>query len=438
MFKNLSILPLVALLLGAGCGDDPVNFDLDKNQSAKTREAELASAKDKDKDGGKAPASGAFDRKLSGLVTQSAPWGDVEIRVEGARQWRGDKPASFPRGVVHNKKAVYAVLELELEAKGKTATDYRERNTWDLVLADGTRVSSLNPVGKLLEPGDRSNVSLFYEFADDASLRGAAVEINGSERDVLEPLRIPLDEERDFESQVELPELVGESFQAENAGDLRFEIVDAVYGVNLLSNGRRAPLDQRLVQLTVRAANTGGSSVSFDTAEDGPRISVEDESILADEVQVEEIESGETRKFVLVYAIDESASEFDLVFDASDEEGGCLRVDVRGLLASDEDADSDSASDGDSASDSDDAVDSSEDSDSDDETDSDEDSDSEDEADSSDDSDSGDEVDSSEDSDSDSDDEADSDDDSDDGSDGGDDSEAESDSEDDSDHAAWN
>jgi len=436
MFKNLSILPIVALLIGAGCGDDPVNLDLDQNESAKTRDAELASAKDKDKDGGRAPASGAFDRKLSGLVTQSAPWGDVEIRVEGARQLRGDKPANFPRGVVHSKKAVYAVLELELEAKGKTATDYRERNTWDLVLADGTHVSSLNPVGKLLEPGDSPTVSLFYELADDASLRGAAVEINGSERDVLEPLSIPLDEERDFESQVELPELVGESFQPGNAGDLSFEIVDAVYGVNLLSNGRRAPLDQRLVQLTVRAANTGGSSVSFDTEDDGPRISFDDKSIVADEVQVEAIESGESRRFVMIYAIDEGVSEFDLVFDASDEESGCFSVDVRGLLASNEDADSDSASDGDSASDSDDAVDSSEDSDSDDEADSDGDSDSEDEADSSDDSDSGDEVDSSEDSDSS--DAADSDDDADDGSDWADDSEAESDSEDDSDHAAWN
>jgi hypothetical protein len=392
MFNKSFILPLVALFLASACGDDPVNLDLKKEDSSvRGRDAELASAKDKDRDGDQVAATGAFDRKLSGLVTRAAPWGDVEIRVEGARLQRGDKPANFPSHVVFTKRAVYAVLELQLEAKGESATDYRERNTWDLLLADGTRVSSLNPVGALLEPGDSQTVSLFYQVEDAANLRGAAVEINGSERDVLEPLSIPLDEERDFESQVELRHLVGESFDADDGQELSLEIVDAVYGVNLLSSGRRAPLDQRLVQLTVRASNTGASSLSFDAREDGPRISLDDDSIVAAEGQVEKIKSGATREFVMVYAIDEAVRQFDLVLDLDDEAGSCVSVELPPLAG---DADADTASDGDSASDSEDAADSSDDSDSDDEVDSSDESDSEDEVDSSDDSDSGDEADS--------------------------------------------
>jgi hypothetical protein len=330
MFKNLSVLPVfAALLVGTACGED-----ISKSTGRLSSAEESKASKDKDRDGASSdatsgssgskssdseiPATGDFEIAFDDLVTQAAPWGDVEISIEKARLVRGDKPAGFPSDVKHSDKAVYAILDLQLEAKGSTETDYRDRDTWDLLLASDKRVTPLNPVGELLLPGDEPKVSLFYEVSTDVSLRGASLEVNGSERDVLEPLQIPLDDKKAFESQVELSEIVGESFEPEDDGEWTFEIVDASYGVNLEDSGRRAPRDHRFVELTVRVGHEGDSSKSFAIG-DAPRLAIGERSVAPEDFDGERIDGGESLDFVMVYAIDEDASDFDLVVDMGED-----------------------------------------------------------------------------------------------------------------------
>src|SRR5262245_14576873 len=115
MFKHLSVLPVfAALLLGTACRDDitPKTGRLSSAEESKT-------SKDKDLDGASAasssgsagskasgsdalPATGDFELVLDDVVTQAAPWGDVEISVQKARLVRGSKPAGFPSTAKHS------------------------------------------------------------------------------------------------------------------------------------------------------------------------------------------------------------------------------------------------------------------------------------------------------------------------------------------------
>jgi hypothetical protein len=331
MIKHLSILPLFALLLCSAC-DGTKNVELPKDDTKTTAEKDAksvdpetrslaSSSSGSSSSGSSVPnPSGAFERKLASLVTQQAPWGDIEISVENARELRGAKPEGFPTEAKHSTSSVYAIVDLKLESKGDLENDYKKRDTWDLILKDGSRVKPLAPLGVILAAGSTKSVSLFYKVEDNANLEGASLEINGSDRTALEPLAIPLDSKSKFASQVKLSDLVGETFEPDDDSSLRFEILDAVYGVNLEDTGRRAPRDQRLVQLKVRVGYNGDSDqMSFSSAEDAPRISIGDNSFAPDAFDTKTIASGKTHDFVMVYPIAETASRMDLVLDAGSE-----------------------------------------------------------------------------------------------------------------------
>jgi len=377
MIKHLSILPLFALLICSACDDSKdVKLPKDDTKTSAAKDKETKSEDPETRDlktsTGSSSANtpnptGAFERKLDSLVTQKAPWGDIEISVEKARELRGSKPEGFPTAVKHSTTSVYAIVDLKLESNGDEENDYKERDTWDLILKDGSRSKPLAPLGVVLSPGGTKSVSLFYKVEDNAKLEGASLEINGSDRALLEPLPIPLDQKTEFASQVKLPDLVGETFAPDDDSSLRFEILDAVYGVNLEATGRRAPRDQRLVQLKVRVGYDGDNDqISFSAADDAPRISIGDKTFVPDAFDTRTIESGETHDFVMVYPIAETASRIDLVLDAGREEMAS-DIELPSLLDSDttqQDDEVDSQRD-----DSDDEVDSSDD-DSDDELDS--------------------------------------------------------------------
>jgi hypothetical protein len=331
MIKHLSILPLFALLVCSACDDSKdVKLPKDSSKTSAEKDAEKRSADPETRNleastGSSSSSStpnpsGAFERKLDRLVTQKAPWGDIEISVEKARELRGSKPEGFPTEAKHSTTSVYAIVDLKLESKGDLENDYEKRDTWDLILKDGSRSKPLAPLGVVLAPGATKRVSLFYKVDDSAKLEGASLEINGSDRALLEPLSIPLDAETEFASQVKLSDLVGETFEPDDDSSLRFEILDAVYGVNLEDTGRRAPRDQRLVQLKVRVGYNGDNDqMSFNSGDDAPLISIDDKTFAPDAFDTKTIESGETRDFVLVYPIAETASRMDLVLDDGNE-----------------------------------------------------------------------------------------------------------------------
>ncbi|MEO8177304.1 MAG: hypothetical protein ABI895_00600 [Deltaproteobacteria bacterium] len=392
MIKHLSILPLFALLICSACDDsqdvklpkDDTTTSAAKDKDGKSEDPETRDLKTSTGSSSESTPNptGAFERKLDSLVTQKAPWGDIEISVEKARELRGSKPEGFPTAVKHSTTSVYAIVDLKLESNGDEENDYKERDTWDLILKDGSRSKPLAPLGVVLAPGGTKSASLFYKLEDNAKLEGASLEINGSDRALLEPLPIPLDQKTEFASQVKLSNLVGETFSPDDDSSLRFEILDAVYGVNLEATGRRAPRDQRLVQLKVRVGYEGDDDkISFSATDDAPRISINGKTFVPDAFDTKTIESGETHDFVMVYPIAETASRMDLVLDAGTEEMA-TDIELPSLLDGDttqQDDEVDSQSD-----DSDDEFDSSDD-DSDDSFDDDSDDDSDDEFDSSDD-----------------------------------------------------
>ncbi|MEY4545068.1 MAG: hypothetical protein RL685_1263 [Pseudomonadota bacterium] len=322
MFKHLSVLPVLALLaINTACGDE-----VTKNTDSLSTTESSDSKTDKDPESGGSSSSstvttpkGDFELKLDSLVSQNAPWGDIGVNVEKARLLRGEKPAGFPTKEKHSKDSIYAILDVKLDSNSKDENDYTERKTWDLLLANGKHVESLNALGVKLAAEETKSVTLYYKVEENTTLKGAALEVNGSDRTRFEPLTIPLDAKTEFESQVKLPELMGELFEADGDDGFSFEIVNALYGVNLESSGRRADKDQRLVELTVRVGNAGDSSVTFNSSDDAVRLAVDGSKISPEQFDSKTLGSGEYQNFTLIYSIKENLSAFDLVVDLGDE-----------------------------------------------------------------------------------------------------------------------
>jgi hypothetical protein len=336
MFKQLSILPVIALLLSsAACNDDKeVTLPKDEAKSVTSKDGtgaketskiaadpENRSSSTPDSSASTPNPSGAFELELESLVAQKAPWGDIEISVDKARLLRGAKPEGFPSAAKHSTSDLYAILDVKLDGKGDQQNDYSQRDTWDLILKDGTRVKPLNALGVVLPPESSKRTTLFYKVDDDAKLNGASLEVNGKDRDALEPLAIPLDQSSEFASQAEVKELIGKSFEPDDDSGLRFQILDAQYGVNLVDSGRRAPRDHRLVELKVRVGYEGSSGeVSFSSVSSAPRLAFKDQTFSPDAFDTRTISSGDTRDFVLVYPIAEAASHIDLTVAGGKEE----------------------------------------------------------------------------------------------------------------------
>jgi hypothetical protein len=334
MFKHLTILPVIALLLSSAACNDERQVELPKDESTSTKDNKAAqsegkaavdpenrSAKPGSSSASTPNPSGAFEAKFDGLVTQKAPWGDIEISVEQARLLRGAKPAGFPSAAKHSSSDLYAILDVQLDGSGDQENDYSKRDTWDLMLKDGTRVKPLNALGVVLPPRGSKSAALFYKLDNDAKLEGASLEVNGKDRDALEPLAIPLDQKTVFASQAEVEDLMGRSFEPEDDSGLRFQILDAQYGVNLVDSGRRAPRDQRLVELKLRVGYEGSrDEVSFSSTSDAPQLAFKGRTFAPEAFDTGTIANGDTRDFVLVYPIAEAASHIDLTLDGGKEE----------------------------------------------------------------------------------------------------------------------
>lgn len=333
MFKHLSILPVIALCLSSAACNDTKEVALPKDdaKSATTKDSKdakdaskttvdpenrSASTSDSSSSASTPNPSGAFEAKLASLVTQKAPWGDIDISVEKARLLRGAKPQGFPSVAKHSTSDLYAIVDVKLDSNGDQENDYSQRDTWDLMLKDGSRVKPLNALGVVLPANASKTVTLFYKVDGNAKLEGASLEINGKDRDALEPLAIPLDQKREFASQAKVQDLMGKSFEPDDDSGLRFEILDAEYGVNLVDSGRRAPRDHRLVELKVRVGYEGSSDeVSFSSAGNAPRLAFNDQAFSPDAFDTRSISSGDSHDFVMVYPIAEAASRIDLTVD---------------------------------------------------------------------------------------------------------------------------
>jgi hypothetical protein len=259
-----------------------------------------------------------IDSEFSGLVVQSAPWTDLQVKVTRARLYRGPRPTGLTSSISFSERNLYAVLDINITQLGSELVDYTQRDTWDLILADGTRLPPLNPLGVSIVTGDSPTVHSYYLANEDITFEGAALEVNGSDRETYEPLRIPLDTKQVFEDEIELSSLVGRLVAPVAEGELSFEVLDASYGINLFQLGARAPLGLRLVRLNCRVRFLGSFSEAFSSSQDGPRVSVNGNALASVVGELGLIESGSFVDFVTMYEIDAAATRFDVVFDTGD------------------------------------------------------------------------------------------------------------------------
>jgi hypothetical protein len=77
-------------------------------------------------------------------------------------------------------------------------------------------------------------------------------------------------------------------------------VLDALYGVNLREQEQRAPVDKRLVALNTRVAYSGNFSESFSAVSDGPKLSVDGNTLSAVEGEIDTIPSGGTIDFLTI------------------------------------------------------------------------------------------------------------------------------------------
>lgn len=278
--------------------------------------SETEPAAQPDEDVADAEPAEPFSREFEGLVKRTVNWGGLQVSVTGARVSRGDAPAS-----AWAPEAVFASLDIQIENVMAAETDYRYRDTWDLILADGTRVLSLEPLGVLLSKGDSPTVSMYYPVDEDTELSGAALELNGSSRDSFEPLQLKLDGDQEAEIEYELTQAIGQVFepQPEASRTLRFEVTDARFGKNLFEFNSRAARGTQLLALGFKVTYFGPFSEAFD-ADLAPKVSFNGSTHPSYYSGAEVIDAGEPAEFILLYHVDEDVTEFDLVFDTRDGE----------------------------------------------------------------------------------------------------------------------
>jgi hypothetical protein len=320
MFKRILISPLALVLAVAACGGD--------DGSGATPETPAGgggsggNSEDDEDDGTSETIENnrpePFVTEFEGIVEQAAPWSGLEIRITGARTFRGEKPADF-EGALFITTAVYGVVDVNITQLGVNETDYSQRDTWDLILADGTRERPLEDLGLVIAPGDSPTGHLYYSATNGLEFAGAVLEVNGADRTTLEPLRIPLDMPATFESVADVTSLVGQTVTpTSEEGELSFEILEATYGVNLPAQSDRAPFDKRLFRVVTRVSYSGTFSESFSAINDGPKVVVGGVAFDAEEGGIDTIPSGGSIDFPMLFHIDEGVTAIELEFDTQD------------------------------------------------------------------------------------------------------------------------
>ena len=257
---NLSILSLgVVACLGACATDDGPREVLVVDPAWSTVGARAGAGADRVRPPEK-PTAEPFQHEFPALITQTVRWASVDVRVTRARQLRGatGDGGELPRSL--DPKQIYVQLELAIANKDIVEVDYRDRFTWDLKLADGTRLRSVNPLGVSVLPGDEATTVVYYEVDDVVDLRGAALVLEGEERGALEPEVLPLDVAYVPMFPLRLMSLVGRNgtFRPLHFPSAMAHVDEAVFDTNTARIGR-ANKDTRVVWLRI-ALTTGENS----------------------------------------------------------------------------------------------------------------------------------------------------------------------------------
>jgi hypothetical protein len=272
-----------------------------------------------------------FNLEFTGLVRQSVRWASVDVSVTGARQTRAapvDAQGSdwffYPIA-----PPIYVELDLQLENKGARETALNWRDTWDLLLSDGTRLRPDDGFTVRILPGDTATASLHYQVEDVVALEGAKLILEGEARATLEPQPLPLDALNVQEFPRRIPQLVGQTLHTDD-GDV-IQIDEAAYDVNFL-RASRARRGKRFVWL--RVAVTAAARGYLDTGDF--RVVVDGRASAPEERDFLLIDAMSTEVASVGFEIDASVTHFELTIPTSNYAVARFPVDVGDtVLASD-------------------------------------------------------------------------------------------------------
>jgi hypothetical protein len=245
-------------------------------------------------------------RPFTGLVSNRLQWSDMTVEIASARQERGIDER-YP-------ERTYVVLELAFTALGTTETGLDARDTWDLVLADSTRLQPAEPFSVHLLPTDETSITTRYDVKDWVDLGGSRLELYGGVVGDLEPETIPLDAPYKRHFPLIPGELVDATLEAPAGAERpwRFEITNPQVSPNSLTYGR-ASLGMVWVEFDVRATYLGEAFGGVDA--DNFRISVDGKSYEPVEwFYVPNQDAGESDDTSVTFEIPDDARQFDAAF----------------------------------------------------------------------------------------------------------------------------
>lgn len=259
-----------------------------------------------------------FSRPFEELEANEALWATFKVAIASARVERGmdaywEENDGWSIGHI-DPKQVYA--ELDLVVTNLTVFDnaLASRKTWDLILPDGSRIAPKTTFSASLSPLSSSSYTLRYPVDEAFTFAGAQLELNGVERGVFHPERIPLDAPYKPDIDVMLDELVGKVFEStrpDDDGRERVKILSARVSRNSPVEDR-APYGKLFVDLEVdvTAIDRGGARVVHDDF----RLDLDDRSYPPENSFLKDYDEGAGGTHLVTFVIPDSAREFGLRF----------------------------------------------------------------------------------------------------------------------------
>jgi hypothetical protein len=242
-------------------------------------------------------------------VSQPVPYSVTIVTVVSASVARGQSD-DMPL------EQTYAQLDFTVQNTSQTEDlDYSERQTWDLVLADGTRIPPANPLGLRVAAANTGKASLRYPLAEGASLAGAAVILDVDEPGFAEPERVPLDGPWSSPYPTVIPSLVGaKSTGTSSVSDVEIDVTNATVSLND-PDTYRAGLGKKFVRLDLVTKNLSPDPGGAYLGGESFRIVI-DGLWSAPQNSITELLPPQTSmKVPVVFEIDKDAKSFDIHFE---------------------------------------------------------------------------------------------------------------------------
>lgn len=267
------------------------------------------------------PPPEPFAVEFAPFIRNNVRWAGVDVAVIGARQIGGrsdeiaisgstslfdfsyDDPTSL---IQLDPYKTYVQLDLQITNHDREELDYLSRDTWDLLLADGSRLQSVDRLDVRVLPGDTAETKLHYAVDDVVDLAGAVLVLEGAERTILEPEHIPLDAEyvRQFPRRIE--SLVGQVIENAN---LRIEVDEAVWDQNVANMGR-AKLGKRVIWMNLAVTAPHDDDAYWSAGE--ARVSVDGRGIAPLEYDYGSVYANTTKVMFVAFQIDADASMIEV------------------------------------------------------------------------------------------------------------------------------